>query len=57
MSSKFYFRKEVKYIQLGNKDRDIYPEFLFTVVDTVIHPEYTSFSSYNDIALLKMDKK
>ncbi|XP_077290897.1 transmembrane protease serine 9-like [Arctopsyche grandis] len=52
-----YTREYVKYVVLGNEDLDKYPEFIFNVIEKVIHPEYQPVSVYNDIGLLKMDKK
>ncbi|XP_077290821.1 transmembrane protease serine 9-like [Arctopsyche grandis] len=50
-------REYVKYVWLAHEDLDKYPEYLFNVVERVIHPEYRAPSIYNDIGLLKLDKK
>ncbi|XP_077290816.1 uncharacterized protein LOC143914464 isoform X2 [Arctopsyche grandis] len=47
----------VKYVRLGGEDMDKHtPEFLFNVIERVVHPNYTSRFIYNDIGLIKLDK-
>ncbi|XP_077290903.1 trypsin-1-like isoform X2 [Arctopsyche grandis] len=53
-----YTRVDVKYVRLGGEDVNIEPkpEFLFNIAQKVKHPDYTGARTYNDIALLKMDR-
>lgn len=48
----------VKYVMLGSEDMDKRTsDFLFIVVKRVKHPNYAKPSIYNDIGLVKLDKK
>ncbi|XP_077290819.1 uncharacterized protein LOC143914466 [Arctopsyche grandis] len=48
----------VKYVKLGDEGTDKHTsEFLFNVIERVTHPDFKRNSFYNDIGLLKLDKK
>ncbi|XP_077290904.1 trypsin-like [Arctopsyche grandis] len=49
----------VKYVKLGGENRtsEIKPEYFFDIIQIVKHPDYFGKFIYNDIALLKLDRK
>ncbi|XP_077290900.1 trypsin-1-like [Arctopsyche grandis] len=53
-----YTRVGVKYVRLGGEDMNIEPkpEFFFNITRRVKHPDYVRKWTYNDIALVKLDR-
>lgn len=53
----FYYRGYVKYVQLGEFNVGGNTPKIFNISKTIEHPDYKTSSHYNDIALVKLERK